>query len=814
MSYPGLLMEFAVWIFFLILGTVVMRQFARHGLWRGRGRVVGNFTAASTPPLSWRWRTLQAAVVLALGLAMVAFAGLTNGPLRFIGDLPEAYAHVVWIVTVCAGVAILIAALLTLGLGAGWGVGLAALTVICYGFVFEGAPSALDALAGKSAAKRTGIITFELSDGITGADLWVNNVLLGKTPVRVTWDEFRAKVPIWTKAPAEAEEDKLKIPHASLSGGGSTSLYSPWTRFSLNPEDFSGLFSHANEHQDYYVRARLGSDWGYSTGGSDGGGSGSRYVMRYHINAGVLFPAREARLAKLLNQVRMNDYQAGPEWFKAMEDSTTQGWAALYARLPQEPRMEVVADAWASWHYGLDKIRDPEEAWRALEVIASEADGRRQFDSGAIAGRAVALLAPRLNPARLIDTALQLVEDHNMYSMSWRHERGRLEFSTKMDESEETQGRFSPGAFAIAQAVRTLNDLESATIRLQIQRKITPALIRWHSREETYLKIATALGGPDIDRYLLRQRWNAPVTNFSNGNTMYVYGQDVNRWLYLLATLDDAAGRDFKTRHEHEILDLAATLTKSIGDPLDKLDFLFSDSRTGKDNLALKFWPQYRAAVQSRKYEILRGEWNYLIRMGNKAPAGMFIEAWPEMFQRASSENRFTDWYAVSELEKIEPGVRRAEVLKALAAEVEEEIRKIEARDRAAGKQYSSDASILRDNSQRRIRDMLIELGDPETLAQLIRFLATPEKERPRPAPFKDPTNWLSQLDANHLLVGMLANSAQPALRKMALPAIAGYPSPENHAILKQLLTDPDPGVQDAARDVKIQLEALRDTKY
>ena len=810
-AWPRLLLGLAV-------GGAACWLLLRHGWFAGdRTRFLGGRSLpASAPGPSWTARIAEAAALAAAGGAVLAMAATnrsTGGLLLSLDELRPEYARVNAIVFACAAAGALAAVLLALlwrtwaavllmaAVLAGYGLAINAASVPCGWFI---SPEAARPVIEKYTIRTTG-------SNLVGADLWVNGVHLGKTPVTTTLDEFRREVPHWPEPPAgfRGPTDVVKVPQYG-SGGLWHANYHRWIEFALprRPARHGGRQTRPADRQEglkYYAQLRYGREEGLGDGSgvSYVGGDGLTYTGATLF--AVIFPQRRARLEALLDQARLADYRVRAEWFKAIQTYDEDGWIALRTAADNEPAMMNVLDDWARWRYRLEQVKDADSAWAVFERIRAEAEDRQQYFTASLAGRALELIVPRLDPHRLVCLAERRIRAVGSYSWSAGRMNGRFQFGcTRRPEgfSGPSGGYSGTGYrrgegirlsdYPIAHAVWMLDELLDArddTDRNLVERRITPALIRWHYDDGlgAAMRAALHLGGPDLERFLTRQDWRAdPESNHLPwGERLSFRGRTVNGWLYLLASLDSPTGRHFRRNHAEAVMSLADKLYRDAFLPWnDDINFIFLD-----DWLAADYWPRFSKLARSRAREYaLETQWRYLLRMGPAATADMYVQAWK----------------ATSPLTAHDDGLK---VLDLLGPE------KAQAVVAALIEQVQKDASNLKDESGFVSPDSVISVlrarapGHEQTrrakaLFEQLRKGADDKRRR-------DVALWLEHTQPDSPLVEMLAAAADPALRRMVMGGLRSHPTPDRRRILQELLMDADPAVVAAAQQVQADLMIL-----
>ena len=791
------------------------RRRAAYGFPAGGGR----FLPARAPGANWTWRICEALILAAAGAVVLMLTAThpgTGGLLFRLDELHPDYARVNLVMFVGAAVGLLAAVLIALFRRATLGVIVMTGVLCVYGVLLNAGRYPAEWFVPERFLKPTVRYTINLSNtNVRGADLWVNGVHLGKTPVTTTLDEFLAKVPDWPDPPEDYETDKAEMPRHSLYGT-STSRRKRWIRFELSEPSFRwGADSREpGWRRTFYARIKYVDEFGLATGGS-GSGSRSGGLTRGEVEShfGVIFPQRQARLEALLDKARMDDYQPDIAWFNAIETYDEDGWIALREAADLDPRMFDVLDAWATWRYDLDEVTDEKSAWRAFERICDHADACKQYLTPSVAGRAVELLVLKLPAERLVERAEQLIRaTGSLTYTSWRM-NGRVQFGRSDRPGGVSLGRhrISGGSsggrawlrrlpisgFTVAHAIWTLNDLMVERGDEQpnlIQRRVTPQLVYWRHNNSLPIGMQAAayFGGPTVDQFLLRkERRRRPLDRVPFNERMWFHGAHVSRWSYLLANLNDAAGDDYRRRHAERIMDMADRIVQSDVDREDMADscaFLFHDLHRGDDSLAARYWPRYKALVASHRTHALRAKWQYLVLMEPVSTTRMYVDAWREFDEDYSWRQE-----ALSELDALPPARRQA-VIDALLAEVRE------------GPAYAMDTFRTIEGWREYMTRVLEEHATNPYIARKV--IAELQEDRTNKRPLKV-ANWLAHTRPDHPLVRTLAESKDPTWRLMVMGALKEHPTPTNRAILAGLLNDADPAVQVAAKEVDVALRSL-----
>jgi hypothetical protein len=648
----------------LVLLTVVLWVALRRLILRGQARP--EFNPANAPAPDWTSRVAESVVLAcaaAVVLVLLATTSWGGGMLANLDELRPALANV-YIAAFAVTAAVCVAGVVTALLWRTWaGVVIVGLALLGYNTVLEGQGQFLTRMAPAGATLPVNRLIIRVSDDVAGADVWVNDVPLGKTPIVMTIEEFLAKVPKWEKPPEGFGKPQT---------GPGPRQGPEWVRFRLPSYvvRYDGMMAvWARPEEDYYAKAQCDGEWAVSTGSSGGGGGGGRYTQVYNVTLGATFPKRTERIDRLVADACERGPAVGPEWFESMEAFGPQGWMMLRNAADKDLKLMAVVDAWAARRYGLDKATSPETAWEAFERILAEADQRRAYATDSLAGRAVELLAPRLSPDRLVRRAEEILRSGAARSdrgYSYRQAHGRGQFSTMADERYGKGGGVAPSVYAVAHAVWRLSESMGNRQPNLVQERIVPALLREAPSGDLAIDLAVRLGGPEIERFLLRQNWRRTAA-WPDADARYVSGRSVNKWLYYLAQLPSSTGQRFRQENAAAIMDMADTLIE-VPSHWDNCGFLFLDLDMGKDSLAARYWPRFRAkAAAIANPEPLESCLKYLVRMGPAATTEMFVEVWRSTARGSGSP------FGINALDNLPPA-RRKEVAEALATQCEKEL--------------------------------------------------------------------------------------------------------------------------------------------
>ncbi|MCP4641596.1 MAG: HEAT repeat domain-containing protein [bacterium] len=791
----------------LLLGAVVVLFMVRRA---HRGRTVVP-AMNLRPDRIVRWTEAGILAILGATIMVIAVTDTSNGGVMTrLGSVPMSLA-VAQLVAVAVVLAFGVMAVMLAWRGyCTPGIILMAIVLCAYGTFQNGPGRPMQALAEARTQKaEPGEITIGLSEkAVRGADLWVNDVYLGKTPVTMPFEEFFDKVPDRPIPPKEFTEDEYEVhlPKHDGPSGRSASIRRTLSKFEVDAPDGWGPRDAPREHRTCYARVAYGGEVGL--GGRGSGSSSGGFQLFTHFSA--LFPEREHRLETLLDQARLADYAVGPDWFEAIETYGPHGSWVIRERAGSEPELMQVFRDWGAWQHDLVEVPNAASAWDIFERVMQRADDEQQYLTASPAGALVESLVPMLDADRLVDLASDLLESSTLYDcVTWRDDGGfQFGISRRRDGLFTGAGtmhrsggwglggrRLPVHTAAVAHAV-WLKDQELDTAGEPhpnaIEERLVPLLI--HRAHPNYgfkpsLQVAVVLGGPDIERFILRHDWLAEAGSLDWKDRMSG-GNDENLWTYSLANLDSEGAARARREHSQRFVALAGRLNDlsqwGIWGRWDReVAFLFRDLEHGHNSLAWQYWQRFHKKMRTRSdsRERLHALWRYLTLMEPLPTVKVYVDCLGDAKVEWHSE-------APDLLDEI-PAQKRVRVIDAVVAAVQ-------ADEQAGEPKYQE---FIRDVQARK---------DPHGI-EAVRVLKAlkegDEYTKPdRVAP------WLEHTAPESPLVAMLAADDDPALRVLVMGALRAHPTTANRAILAKLVNDPDDSVRAAAVDVRAHLDELAAT--
>ncbi|NQV35296.1 MAG: hypothetical protein HQ515_21560 [Phycisphaeraceae bacterium] len=746
-----------------------------------------------------RW--VEAVMLLCGGLVIWVFTATnssTGGRLLSLDQLHPAFARINVIVAALSLLGVLCSCLIAARWSSSLGVVLCAAVLIIYPSMLNGPRQWLESFVPEEARTPRTTLYFDLvTCDLQDAEFYVNGVSLGTLPVILDQADFLERVPVWVEEPARLDRSDIPDSLIDYKSPNSSSLrtHSLYQRIRFKSPE--------GRETEYYAQVKHQDKWCYATGSGGSGGGGGRYVHQRLHRLNFLSPDHEQRLERLLDWARIRDYDVPDSWFETMETYRYQGIKALLEKESNEPGIGDLLDEWASLKFGLDKVRDEDTAWQAFETLCQTVTKSQAYSTEGLEGRAVIRLAPRLSMEKLTARAKVLLR--NVHHLSWSQwlahgkphfgisrNRSRFMITGKgMSYARGGRGKQLPiPGYAVAHALWVLYEQGNDTAIAALQEQLMPLFIAQFHRGFPGYRFVCFVGGPALERFLIRQNWQADPEQLAWEQIMRLPEGDMNGWFYMLANLDTPVGREFRQRHREKIFQMADPI--DLDHSSEDVDFLFLDLDQGKDSLAFQYWPRFlrktpdydRKGNRAMKYAV-----EYLVRMGTVSEPGMYVEVF-----KAIEEWTF---YTMENFEVLSslPFSHRESVCEALHEAMAGDI---------------SHLGLSRKSTEEARARMLLALetvlaSEEEKAEQLYEDLVT-EKSRH----YTD--KWLGQMAEDHAMVPLLAKSDRADLKRLALYAIESFPSSAHRALLGQLLPDSEPEVSTAARAIRNNLDKLATT--
>ncbi len=489
----------------------------------------------SAPRTNTAARITETIYMFSAGLIILIYLScFKNGMLLKLNELRPAFAMTHVIIALIAAAFLLLAVFFT------W-IGRTSravilMTIVLFGYStviakapFEGPGYFMMKIAPKDSWVPIINYTFEVNSGLEGAEVWINGVLLGTTPFKITGDEFNKKVPFLTEPPEGFEKAPDGVPQEQWKRPEGN-----WFKVQIvgleKRDNIAGQgISYLSGFKEYYAKIKYAGEWGKNSIGVSGGG-GDFYQYNYTVSLSGHFSVtdkleqeRQERFSNLIQKARLSDYIVDQNWLETLDTYGDKGRRDIQNLTANEKKFSDILDKWVKWKYGISDDMTQKQADKILCDICGQVDKNGEYSRDSFESRAVTLLYDRLN----VDDLIKKYE--------------------KLLKSGYTGNSISAIYHAIELWDKKLNEKDTDKLNI-IERKITPELIIKDDIEK-----AAALGGPEIERYLLRQyERNTKIEGIDLGYENYVYtmGMNLNKWLYYLAFMKSPSAREVSRKKQ------------------------------------------------------------------------------------------------------------------------------------------------------------------------------------------------------------------------------------------------------------------------
>ncbi len=679
------------------------------------------------------------------------------------------------------------------------------------------------------------LIRFELIDPQVNAELWVNGVSLGTTPVEITARELLGKVAVWTRESPELRELSQPSPESQWTDHrGETFRRWGWCPLHFPPD--------MERSSNLYFKVELNNVVGWSSMG-----------LRTRLNSGkpdemilvkldTVFAQWDQELETLLDRARLNDYATDEAWHHAFRSFGEFGSKLIDECSAAEPPIARLKGADPKLAAMLRNVKDSASAWELLMKIESEARQSCSYDSKSANGLAVDQIVPMLDPVQLVEHALQLLRTtENPDPAGVRYDqKGGFGFATWDEEGINNTGDKS-ALFPIAQAVWRLDQAldalpaetsaERATQSMfleeviggpkiykgmadaidhssdnLVERVLTPELLRMCYGREDRLRYVDVLGGSTYESFLLRNDWYPPATDPFNGVAIGDHSNYVNKWYNRLMGLRSPLGVEFRRQQLSNLLEIARKGMTRFSFSSDwfseeSMRFLFLDREFSDEqsSLAMQYWRDVKAATADQSvHQSHQIRWEYLGRLWPESTPAMFIEVFQDAVQKHS------DYVHLLELPNTMPVADQYRVLLAVIQDQQQTVATIQRVPGDDNNYMAPRQKHLRMIST--LRGLLYHLPCEQAAAQLLADM----KAEPDHSWHRSIANFLKYDTTHEDLIRLIAAGDETQLQRDVLPAIQNHPIPERVKLLDGLLKSPDEAVSSAAAAVKEYLDNLR----
>ncbi len=683
-----------------------------------------------------------------------------------------------------------------------------------------------------------------------GADIWVNDVYLGKSPIQLSLKEFMKKVPYWPEPPQDINNKigKKSLEYRDYSGWGIQSQ-SHWIEFRIprmpGPFEFSNSYrsdpkarAKRSEKQEalkqkakdpkhlrtYYARTQLGDAVGYGSFHGGDGLSGSHNsrgsTFRGECRLEVDFPLRDLRIEKLLDVARMSDYEVDDTWLDAMDSYGNDGWQALHRHAyrdwigsrkqyyrwlsPQvsEPGMLKVMDVWARRRYGLDKVTNETAAWEVFRDLCSSVDSNNDYSGNSLQGHALGLLLPKINHEQLVECVEQLIRTRKFRQMAFYSYNNWTQQPIEYPKDEDHRKALASDYLifdAILRLDRYLDAIDDTSPNI-IERQVSRAILFWQGPVNyPAFRLAVDIGGPDLAPYLTKC-WKGSLRGDSRFRPRFSTSSipdDVNLWLFLLARLNGDQGKEFRSKYADDVFKVIEQISEDrFGDTIiwGTLDFISKDVELGDQCVGAKYWPKYfqlvKNSAENYQNDKLQRLWSYLIRIEPVMPAETYVRCWRE------TEDRRGKFRQSLYLLEVLPGEKQRLVLEGLKEELK--LRPDNIKDRS-GVTSKHDIEGL----QKELDRMIAQTEDAAFAQYIVKDLQGLRYRR-------SIVDWLLQKRPGHIVGEVMAESNDIKLRQISVKLLANYPTPHRMELLGKLSGDPYEMVSTAARQAVEELDHFK----
>ncbi len=744
---------------------------------------VSGFLPKPAPRASWLARSVESLllVTLAGGILGTSLAWSSGFDLS---SWNNSHPDLVWThnaVAVVVASCVVLSGLLTLCWRTGPALALSVLGLCFYGFAANG--SNLTKLIPDSRPMPTEAdCPFEMvtGDNTVGADVWVNGVYFGQTPVKTTLAEI-LKVPEW-------REKKLNGEGRMIPG---------WLTLGLrwNILDWDDMSNRHEQKKHLFVQFSLNGEPMEFGGGSSGPTcSLDKRARKWNTSPWSVshaFPKYNEEVRRLVTWLQLHDYRLDDEWLAAFESHGNPGWETLSKAAKNDPQCQAVFNQIVDRTYQLDQVHTPDEAWNALERIASEADEKLDYASNSLAGLAVDRVAPKLDARRLALFVRDAMRRHptvNSGSTSGSFSKDSMYLAPHPRGVKRGSQEAPTSAFVWAHAVwrldRTLDQLDDSRDN-PLEELLVPYFLI--EREGYFQDYAKHLGGSVLDRW---QRWQISQPNDGHGPSVHLGdGEWVSQSEWGAANSKTAAGKKWRADHPDKVIKFAETSSSAfIFSGWDKLEFLFLDHDGSDQSVAAKFWPRFRELIAKSHGGFdpsnMPHRWEYLRRLEPLPTIDMYFNCWLDMKPDTHLSHEVTET------------VRRMPKEKSVLL-----LRKIIDR-------MEAELATITDMNTGRFYQLKNQLGTWTTISDELSL--TPAERFARFSEQNNPygNQELLNRSFDDPMFAQLVESPSAKARLAFVGFLKTQPTPRHREWLTKLSNDPDKSVSTAATEVLESLKA------
>ncbi|MCA9058354.1 MAG: hypothetical protein KDA85_07640, partial [Planctomycetaceae bacterium] len=239
-------------------------------------------------------------------------------------------------------------------------------------------------------------VQIRLYNDLAGADVWVNGVHLGQTPITISGRELFEKLPSWDHQLTSEANTAEPSPRWSAPNGETIERWG-WMPIHLRPGD---------HRTDLYYKVDFDGVVGYS-----------RLIGQEHVDLeqpgqklvvtlDTKFPSWEEQIERLLDQARLQDGQVSEAWDRAAASYGELLQFRIPTELSEQPALnERLQNRRAESRFHLDQIRTAADAWKLLMQFCEAAKRTGQWPPEEHAHVALQLIVPQLDQEQLLQAA-------------------------------------------------------------------------------------------------------------------------------------------------------------------------------------------------------------------------------------------------------------------------------------------------------------------------------------------------------------------------------------------------------------------------
>lgn len=242
----------------------------------------------------------------------------------------------------------------------------------------------------------------------TGVDVYCNDVHLGKTPIRISREEFRKRVKPWDTPP---RQDRLGNVW-DAPGDRFTSVRYTWVPRDIFEEYEVWPPNHMrySVHQDkeinealrtsrYWWRFEKGGHGGLTRMGGGGGSSGGQGVRTIRNSPDTEYPSAKPHARLLAEVLRYQDYRPTKEWIDHFRKHQDLVFLEFVELTREDPRLSPALNVVVRAEFDLPEEPTLEDCDRVLGVIMDRVEARGALQVPSMGTVALELMGETVSPA-------------------------------------------------------------------------------------------------------------------------------------------------------------------------------------------------------------------------------------------------------------------------------------------------------------------------------------------------------------------------------------------------------------------------------